>query len=111
MQLGEWVSLAEPTHHSRLTAGGLGQLDHGFGTRPAYPGLAFIACAMATPPSSSAEVNCYGPSSVWGIASLDDVGNYAHALPLEDEEVADDIDETLTLEGTVSRLRYLGHNG
>ena len=99
VQLGEWVFSAEPTHHVRLTAGGLGHWFAELRTEAGVPGASLhrLRHSVATYLIGRGELlraqqrlGHRDPSTT--------LRNYAHALPLEDAQVADDIDEMLTLE-------------
>ncbi len=99
VQLGQWVFSAEPTHHIRLTAGGLGHWFAELRTEAGVPGASLnrLRHSVATFLVGRGELlraqqrlGHRDPSTT--------LRNYAHALPLEDAEVADDIDEMLALE-------------
>ena len=99
VQLGEWVFSAEPTHHVRLRAGGLGHWFAELRTEAGVPGASLhrLRHSVATYLVGRGELlraqqrlGHRDPSTT--------LRNYAHALPLEDAQVADDIDEMLTLE-------------
>jgi integrase len=100
--LGEWVFSAEPTHQHRLTAGGLGHWFAELRTEAGVPGASLhrLRHSVATFLVGQGELlraqqrlGHRDPSTT--------LRNYAHALPLEDEDVADDIDELLRV-GTCS---------
>ena len=64
--------------------------------RPTWSGSASIACATPWPPSWWAGASSSGPNTGSGHRDPSTtLRNYAHALPLEDGEVADDIDVML----------------
>ncbi len=96
----------ERTHHTRLTAGALG---HWFGE---------LARAAEVPGASLHRLRHSVATFLVGRGELlraqqrlghrdpsTTLRNYAHALPLEDETVADDIDEML---GAASRVGGFG---
>lgn len=96
MQLGEWVFSSEPSHQNRLTAGGLGHWFAQLRTEAGVSGASLhrLRHSVATFLVGRGELlraqqrlGHRDPSTT--------LRNYAHALPLEDEDVADDIDELL----------------
>ncbi len=98
VELGEWVFSTEATHNNRLTAGGLGHWFAELRTEAGVPGASLprLRHSVATFLVGRGELlraqqrlGHRDPSTT--------LRNYAHALPLEDEEVADDIDELLRL--------------
>lgn len=98
--LGEWIFSAEPTHQNRLTAGGLGHWFAELRTEAGVPGASLhrLRHSVATFLVGRGELlraqqrlGHRDPSTT--------LRNYAHALPLEDEDVADDIDELLRTSG------------
>ena len=99
VQLGEWVFSAGPTHHVRLTAGGLGHWFAELRIEAGVPGASLhrLRHSVATYLVGRGELlraqqrlGHRDPSTT--------LRNYAHVLPLEYAQVADDIDEMLTLE-------------
>lgn len=98
--LGEWLFSPELSHQRRLTAGALGHWFAELATEAGVPGASLhrLRHSVATFLVGRGELlraqqrlGHRDPSTT--------LRNYAHALPLEDEEVADDIDELLLLPG------------
>ncbi len=94
--LGPWLFSPEPTHHIRLTAGALGHWFAELARAAEVPGATLhrLRHSVATFLVGRGELlraqqrlGHRDPSTT--------LRNYAHALPLEDEAVADDIDEML----------------
>ena len=94
--LGPWVFSPEGTHHTRLTAGALGHWFAELARRAEIPGATLhrLRHSVATFLVGRGELlraqqrlGHRDPSTT--------LRNYAHAMPLEDETVADDIDEML----------------
>ncbi len=94
--LGPWLFSPEPTHHIRLTAGALGHWFAELARTAEVPGATLhrLRHSVATFLVGRGELlraqqrlGHRDPSTT--------LRNYAHALPLEDEAVADDIDERL----------------
>jgi integrase len=97
---GEWLFSSEETHQTRLTAGAATHRFHDLCVAAEVPGgsLHRLRHSVATYLVGRGELlpaqqrlGHRDPSTT--------LRNYAHALPLEDEEVADDIDELLRLPG------------
>jgi integrase len=93
---GQWLFSSEETHKTRLTAGAAGHWFHDLSIAAEVPGgsLHRLRHSVATYLVGRGELlraqqrlGHRDPSTT--------LRNYAHALPLEDEEVADDIDELL----------------
>ena len=98
---GQWLFSSEETHQKRLTAGAAGHWFHDLCVAAEVPGgsLHRLRHSVATHLVGRGELlraqqrlGHRDPSTT--------LRNYAHALPLEDEEVADDIDELLNLPRT-----------
>jgi integrase len=94
--LGPWLFSPEGTHHTRLTAGALGHWFSELARRAEIPGATLhrLRHSVATFLVGRGELlraqqrlGHRDPSTT--------LRNYAHAMPLEDETVADDIDEML----------------
>jgi integrase len=94
--LGPWLFSPEDTHHTRLTAGALGHWFADLARRAEVPGATLhrLRHSVATFLVGRGELlraqqrlGHRDPSTT--------LRNYAHAMPLEDETVADDIDEML----------------
>ena len=94
--LGPWLFSPEGTHHTRLTAGALGHWFAELARRAEIPGATLhrLRHSVATFLVGRGELlraqqrlGHRDPSTT--------LRNYAHAMPLEDETVADDIDEML----------------
>jgi integrase len=102
---GPWLFSCEETHQTRLTAGAAGHWFHDLCVAAEVPGgsLHRLRHSVATYLVGRGELlraqqrlGHRDPSTT--------LRNYAHALPLEDEEVADDIDELLGPGGCAPRL-------
>lgn len=98
---GEWLFSAAPTHHTRLTASAAGHWFHDLAVAADVPGASLhrLHHRVATHLVGRGELlraqQRFGrrdPSTT--------LRNYAHALPLEDGEVANDIDRLLNLPPT-----------
>ena len=105
---GEWLFSSEETHQTR--------------SRPAGPVIASTTCAWLLRFPAGA---CTGSGTAWPLTwsgggellrtqqrlghrdPSTTLRNYAHALPLEDEDVADDIDELLAVRQEVSVERVI----
>ncbi|MHB8681434.1 MAG: tyrosine-type recombinase/integrase [Acidimicrobiales bacterium] len=94
--LGEWLFSGDPTHAVRLTAGAASHWFAELRSEAGVPGASLhrLRHSVATFLVGRGELlraqqrlGHRDPSTT--------LRNYAHALPLEDEEVADDIDELL----------------
>lgn len=100
MPFGPWLFSPEVTHHVRLTAGALGHWFAELARVAEVPGASLhrLRHSVATFLVGRGELlraqqrlGHRDPSTT--------LRNYAHALPLEDEAVADDIDEMLLRRG------------
>ncbi|MHB8594546.1 MAG: tyrosine-type recombinase/integrase [Acidimicrobiales bacterium] len=101
---GDWLFSSEPTHQTRLTAGAAGHWFHDLCIAAEVPrgSLHRLRHSVATFLVGRGELlraqqrlGHRDPSTT--------LRNYAHALPLEDEDVADDLDELLLLDGSPPR--------
>jgi len=96
-QFGEWIFSRDIDHQRRLTASGMGHWFAGLCAETGLPGVSLhrLRHTMATFLVSRGELlraqqrlGHRDPSTT--------LRNYAHALPLEDQDVADDIDTMLS---------------
>jgi len=93
---GQWLFSSEANHQTRLTAGTASHWFHDLCVAAKVPGgsLHRLRHSVATCLVGRGELLAAQQRLGHRDASTT-LRNYAHALPLEDEEVADDIDELL----------------
>jgi integrase len=93
--LGPWLFSPAADHHVRLTAGASATGSPNSPDPPRSRGRRYTGCAIVWRRSSSAEASCSVQQRLGHRDPSTTLRNYAHAMPLEDETVADDIDELL----------------
>lgn len=108
--LGEWVFSPAPTHRQRLSAGALGHWFAELASQAGVPGATLhrLRHSVATFLVGRGELlraqqrlGHRDPSTT--------LRNYAHALPLEDEATADDIDALLAAPAGPGQPGLMGH--
>jgi integrase len=105
--LGPWLFASERTHHVRLTAGALGHWFAELARRAEVPGASLhrLRHSVATFLVGRGEL-LRAQQRLGHRDPLTTLRNYAHAMPLEDESVADDIDSLLRVGSGCNTLPY-----